>query len=158
LPANVATILAGAIFGPLIGAILSWIGSNVATVLAYVLARTVAQRPIKRLFGEHKLLRQLKANDGVLPLFRLRVVPVAPFAVLSYVAGIAGVSLRRLVIASAIGGLPSSIAFAYVGSELLSGVVSGGDASRRPLWIAAGVTLAMLLLSVIPMIARKLRD
>jgi uncharacterized membrane protein YdjX (TVP38/TMEM64 family) len=157
LPANLATMLAGAVFGTWTGAVVSWVGSMVATMLAYVLARSIAQRPIKRLFGEHKLLRQLRDHDDVASLFRMRVVPVAPFAVLPYVAGIAGVSLRRLVIASAIGGIPGSVAYAYVGSKLLAGIVSGTDA-RRPLVIAAGVTVVMLVVSVLPALVRKMRD
>ncbi len=157
LPANIATILAGAVFGSWVGAILSWTGSLIATVLAYVLARTVARRPVTRLFAGHRFLRHLRDLDGIVPLFRLRVVPVAPFAVMPYVAGIAGVSLRRLLIASALGGIPGSIAYAYVGSKLLEGV-SGGDSPQRPLWIAAGVTVAMLLLSLLPVLAKKLRD
>lgn len=157
LPANLATMLAGAIFGTWVGATVSWVGSLVATMIAYVLARSIAQRPVKRLFGEHRLLRQLRERDDVLSLFRMRVMPVAPFAVLAYGAGIAGISLRRLTIATAIGGLAGSLAYAYVGSKLLAAIVSG-HASRRPLLIAAGVTTAMLLVSVLPALVRRARD
>lgn len=157
LPANVATILGGAVFGALIGAPLAWAGSLIATVFAYWLARSVARRPITRLFGEHRLLRQLKDNDGVIPLLRLRVIPVAPFAVMAYVAGIAGVSMRRLLLATAIGILPSAIAYALVGSAILKGLVSPDDASGRALWIAGGITLLMFSLSVAPAIVRRMR-
>jgi uncharacterized membrane protein YdjX (TVP38/TMEM64 family) len=158
VPASVATVLGGAIFGSWKGALLSWIASLLGTVLAHWLSRTVAHKPIRRLFGEHKLLRQLKAHDGVWPLFRLRIIPVAPFAVLGYIAGIAGVSLRRLLIATALAVIPSVWAYSYVGAALITGMTSANDASSRALWIAGIVTGAMLLVSIVPGLIQRFRD
>lgn len=158
LPATIFTVLGGAIFGPWIGAMLSWGGSMLGTVLTHWLAQYVAQKPLRRVFGEHRILKHLKDHDDVRALLRLRVIPIAPFAVLDYAAGVAGVSLRRLLTATAIGIVPSAVAYAYVGSQLLAGMVSRGEASRRGIWIALGVTLVMFLLSVVPGIVRRLRD
>lgn len=157
IPATVATLLGGAIFGSWKGALLAWIASLIGTVLAHVLSRSLARKPIQRLFGEHELMKQLKDNDGVMTLIRLRVIPVAPFAVLGYIAGIAGVSLQRLLLATAIAVLPSVIAYSYVGAELITGMTSADDASKRALWIAGGVTVAMLLVSVAPGLIARLR-
>lgn len=158
LPAAVATLLGGAIFGAWIGALLAWLGAVAGTVLAHLLARSVARAPLKRLFGEHRLLRQLKDHDDVVALLRLRILPVAPFAVLDYVAGVAGVSLSRLLLATMLGVIPSVVAYTYVGAELLRGIVSKSEASHRALWIAGGVTVLMLLLSVAPRLWQKVRD
>jgi uncharacterized membrane protein YdjX (TVP38/TMEM64 family) len=57
-----------------------------------------------------------------------------------------------------LGVIPSVIAYAYVGSELIKGIISQSDASRSALWIAAVVTVGMLLLSVTPALVRKFRD
>jgi uncharacterized membrane protein YdjX (TVP38/TMEM64 family) len=158
VPASVATVLGGAIFGSWKGALLSWIASLLGTVLAHWLSRSVARKPIQRLFGEHKLLRQLKEHDGVWPLFRLRIIPVAPFAVLGYIAGIAGVSLKRLLIATAMAVIPSVWAYSYVGAELITGMTAANDVSKRALWIAAAVTGAMLLVSIVPKLVQRFRD
>lgn len=158
LPAAVATVLGGAIFGAWFGALLAWLGSLAGTVLAHFLARSVARAPARRLFGEHRLLRQLKDHDDVFALLRLRVLPVAPFAVLDYVAGVAGVSLPRLLLATMIGVIPSVVAYTYVGAELLRGIVSKSEASHRALSIAGAVTLLMLLLSVAPRLWQKKRN
>jgi uncharacterized membrane protein YdjX (TVP38/TMEM64 family) len=158
LPAAVATIIGGAVFGAWKGALFAWLGALVGTVLAHYLARTIARGPVKRLFGEHRYLRELKNRDSVLALFRLRLLPVAPFAVLDYVAGVAGVSLRRLLLATMIGMIPSVVAYTYVGAELLKGIISGGEASHRAFWIAGAVTIAMLALSVVPGLLQKLRE
>lgn len=148
LPAAIVTLLCGAIFGRWIGAGIAWAGFLLGTVLAYEVAHRLARRPMTRLFGEHKLLRQLKDHDDVLTLFRLRVIPVAPVAVMAYVAGLANVSLKRLLLASALGAIPTVAAYSYAGSALLASMVSPADASKRALWIAGAVTVGMILLSL----------
>lgn len=150
LPATAVIVLGGAIFGPWVGALLAWTGAMAGTVVAYWLAHNVARRPMQRLFGEHRLLRQLRQRGDTVALFRLRVLPIAPFGVLDYVAGIAGVSLTRLLIATALGTSLSVLAYAFVGHALLAGLISQRDGSQRALWIAGGVTLGMLALSLIP--------
>ena len=158
LPAWIATLVGGALFGPWKGALLAWTGALAGTVVTHLLARYVAKAPMRRLFGEHRLLRHLREHDDVMELLRLRILPVAPFAVLDYVAGVAGVSLRRLLLATMMGVIPSVIAYAYVGSELINGMISRTDASRRALWIAGVVTVGMLLISVTPGLIRRWRD
>jgi uncharacterized membrane protein YdjX (TVP38/TMEM64 family) len=158
LPVAIMTLLGGAIFGPLVGATLSGVGALLGTIAVHVLTRSIAMAPARRLFGSHRLVKQLGENDDVLTLFRLRVLPVAPFGVLNYIAGLASVSLRRLLVATALGVVPSVIAYSFVGAQLLSGLVSEGEATRRGLVIAGAVTLFMVLLSVAPALVRRMRE
>ncbi len=158
LPANVATMLSGAVFGWKVGSGVSVAGAMLGSVAAYWLARTIARRPILKLFGEHRLLTRLKANDGIIALFQLRVLPVAPFAVLSYLAGVAGVSMRRLLIATLLGAVAQNIAYSFAGQALLEGMVSSSQASRRALLMALGITVLMLLLSLGAGFVRRRRE
>ena len=158
LPAWIATLIGGALFGAWKGAALAWCGALVGTVASHLLARYVARAPMRRLFGESRLLGALRDHDDVMYLLRLRVLPVAPFAVLDYVAGVAGVSLRRLLVATMLGVIPSVVAYAYVGSELMRGLVTHSEATRGAMWIAGAVTAGMLLLSVVPTLIRWIRE
>ena len=155
LPSNVGSWIAGAMFGVWTGAATALIGGLLATVVGYGLARSIARRPIQRLFGEHRLLRALKKRDDIITLFQLRVIPVAPFAVLTYVAGIAGASLRKLLLATAIGGVPACLAHAFVGTQLMQGLTAASGDSKRALLLAAGVTIAMLLISIVVGLVRR---
>lgn len=156
LPAVVATILGGAFFGWFWGGVLAWCGQMVGTLLTHTLSARVARRPFQRLFGQHRLLQQLKNDVGVIGLFRLRVLPVAPFGVFAYVAGIAGLSLTKLMMATAFGMLPSLVAYSYVGTQLMRGLIDPGS-TERALRVAAYVTLGMLALSLLPMLVRRVR-
>lgn len=155
IPANAATWLAGALFGTWLGAAVSYVGGLVATVAGYWLARRIARRPIERLFREHRLLRALKRRDDIATLFQLRVLPVAPFAVLTYVAGIAGVSVRKLMLATAIGAIPTSLAHAFVGTQLMQGLTTSTGDAKRALLLAGGVTAGMLLVSLVVGLVRR---
>lgn len=154
LPAVVATILGGAFFGWFWGGVLAWCGQIVGTALTHTLSARVARGPFQRLFGNHRLLRQLRNDVGVLGLFRLRILPVAPFGVFAYVAGIAGLSLTKLLVATAVGMLPSLVAYSYVGTQLMRGLMDP-TAGERALRLAGYVTLAMLTLSIIPAFVRR---
>jgi uncharacterized membrane protein YdjX (TVP38/TMEM64 family) len=155
LPANAATWMAGALFGTWLGGAVAYAGGVLATAIGYWLARRMARRPIERLFGEHRLMRALRKRDDTATLFQLRVIPVAPFAVLTYVAGIAGVSLRKLLLATIIGGIPACLAHAFVGTQLIQGLTRSTGDAKRALLLAGGVTAGMLLLSLVVGIVRR---
>ncbi len=157
LPTTPLSIIGGALFGAVKGAALAWIAEMVATVTAYTLARSIGQRAVRRFLGRHHLLERIKKQSDFATLLRLRVLPVAPFAVLDYVAGLAGVSVRILLLASAVGIVPSIVAYTYVGAELAIGLEQTGVARLRALWIAAGITVIMVCISLVPVVVRRFR-
>lgn len=158
LPVTVLSIVGGALFGTTRGVLLAWIGAMIGTVTAYILARSIGQGPVKRFLGRHKLLNELQKRSDFWALLRLRVLPLAPFAVLNYLAGIVGTSLRRLLLVTAIGALPTLVVYGYAGSEIVTGLEQAGDARLRAFWIAGGVTLVMICLSLVPRLVRQFRS
>jgi len=155
VPITVLSIVGGALFGATRGVLLAWAGAMVGTVAAYLLARSIGQGSVRRFLGRHHLLGQLRKRSDFWALFRLRVLPVAPFAVLDYLAGLAGISLRVVLLATAIGVLPAVGAYAYAGSELLTGLEQAGQARHRAFWIAGSVTLVMICISLLPRAMRQ---
>ena len=150
LPITVLSIVGGALFGTMRGLALAWAGAMIGTVTAYFLARSIGQGSVRRFLGRHHLLDRLNKRSDFWALLRLRVLPVAPFAVLDYVAGLVGVSLRVLLLATAIGALPTLVVYSYAGSELLTGLEQSGESRLRAFWIAGAVTLLMIGGSLVP--------
>jgi uncharacterized membrane protein YdjX (TVP38/TMEM64 family) len=157
LPTTPLSIVGGALFGAVRGLPLAWTAEMVATVTAYTLARSIGQRPVRRFLGRHHLLQRIKNQSDFASLLRLRVLPVAPFAVLDYVAGLAGVPIKVLLLATAVGILPSVAVYTYVGAELAAGLGETGVARFRSLWIAGGLTTLMVLISMSPALIRRFR-
>ena len=158
LPITVLAILGGALFGTLRGMVLAWIAAMLATVAGYVLARSIGQGSVRRYLGRHHFLTRLQKRSDFWALVALRNLPLAPFAVLTYLAGLVGISLRVLLLATAIGSLPTLAAFAYAGSEVAIGLEQGGQARLRAFWIAGGVTVVMIALSLLPRVIRRIRE
>ena len=157
LPVVVMTIIGGAFFGPVFGPLFAWCGAVTGTMLTHTLASRIARGPLRRMFGDHRLLQQLREDVSVVGLFSLRIIPIAPFGVFAYVAGLAGVKLWRLVVASGCALIPSVIAYGYVGAELMRGLTNDPEAAGRALRVAGYVTIFMFSLSVVPAILRKVR-
>jgi len=157
LPITVLCIIGGALFGTARGATLAWSGAMAATLIAHTLARSIGQKSVHQLLGRHHLLDRLRKRSDFWLLVRLRLAPVPPFAVLDYVAGLVGVSLRVLLLATAIGVLPAVAAYCYAGAELVTGLQQAGEARFRAFWIAGGVTLIMMCISLVPTAIRQLR-
>jgi uncharacterized membrane protein YdjX (TVP38/TMEM64 family) len=157
LPITVVSIVGGALFGAILGVLLSWVAAMIGTVAAYFLARSIGQGSVRRFLGRHHLLGDLRKRSDFWALLRLRVLPVAPFAVLDYLAGLVGIRLGVLLLASAIGALPTLAAYAYAGSELVTGLEQSGQARLRAFWIAGGVTLVVIFISLVPSVIRRLR-
>jgi uncharacterized membrane protein YdjX (TVP38/TMEM64 family) len=158
LPITVLSMVGGALFGTIRGLALAWTGAMVGTVTAYFLARSIGQGSARRFLGRHHLLGRLRKRSDFWALLRLRALPVAPFAVLDYLAGLVGVSLRVLLLATAIGILPQVVAYSYAGTELMTGLEQAGQARLRAFWIAGAVTVLMICVSLIPRAIRQFRE
>jgi uncharacterized membrane protein YdjX (TVP38/TMEM64 family) len=158
LPATILSILGGALFGITKGLILAWTGAMIGTVLAHTVARSIGKNAIRRLLGKHTLLRKLGERTKVRTLVRLRVLPLAPFGVLDYVAGLAGVPLRTLLLATAIGIVPGTAAYTYAGDQARLGLEDPGSAGRRALLVAGLVTITVTGIALAPWLGSKLRS
>lgn len=77
-------------------------------------------------------------------LLLLRLIPIIPYNILNYVAGLACIKPREYVTATFIGTIPGIFIFTYLASSIASGLVSPRQAFVRIL--IAGALLAALAL------------
>lgn len=118
LPGFVPTFVGGALFGVLEGSALSVVGAVAGATLAFLTARRLGHVPVKELAGARAdRLDEWLRRHGLIALLYARLVPIIPFNVLNYAAGLAGISTRRYVIATAVGILPGTVAYTVLGSS-----------------------------------------
>ena len=153
LPTTIASIVAGAVFG-FTGFALAWAGLMLGSVLAYLLGRYTGRRVTERFLGRHPLLERMRAQASTWDLVRLRVLPIAPFGIFGYLAGMTMVSFRRLLIATGVSVLPTLAAYAYAGAELGRAVETGSSA-HRALVVAGATTVVVAALAAISMFLGK---
>ena len=95
LPTTPLNVAAGVLFGPGWGLLWTVVGAWLAAVVGFALARGVGQAWVKRWLGRRwgHWHRYVHRRGGVV-LFWLRLLPLVPYGVVNYGAGLLGVSWR----------------------------------------------------------------
>jgi len=126
LPGSILTLGAGAIYGFWIGTLIVTISSAVGAAASFLIARYLAHGWIQRKLGHTRRFHALEravGKEGWKIILISRISPIVPHSLVSYAAGLTNISFWRFTIASFLGFLPLSAAYAYIGALL-------GDALR----------------------------
>lgn len=147
VPASVFLIAAGVIWGWRLGSLYSITAALAGAVMSYYVSRFIGAEAMER-FGGAKIARYLE-RAGFQTMLILRLIPLFPFAVLNYGAGIAGVRARDFFFSTALGVLPSMIVVCYSADAIARGMMSREDALKTMLKVgfifAAVVSVPILL-------------
>lgn len=120
LPSWPVTVAAGALYGPVPGTFYSLVGGMLGAAINFSISRRFGQPFVLRRFGQAwvdraALLRPL--HFLVLSLFG-RLIPIASFDAVAYVAGISRISLPTFLGAALLGQAPAFLAYALFGSDI----------------------------------------
>ncbi len=152
LPKSVFTLAAGAVFGLAQGLIVVVVGACAGAVLAFYLARTLGRGGLHRLTGfrSQRLDAQL-ARRGFLTVLVARLVPLVPFTVVNYVAGVTALRLRVFLAATALGMLPATTAYVALGAY-------GFEPGSWPFWAALIALVALTAGGALIGLARRRQE
>ena len=144
LPGSVLTLGAGAVFGVSRGVVIVWISATLGATAAFLVGRYLVRDWVARTIAANPKLQALDATvtrEGWMIVLLMRLSPVIPFNLLNYAFGATRVSLRDYAAASAVGMLPGTMMYVYLGS--VAGELAAGSArARTPLeWAFYGVGL-----------------
>lgn len=156
LPGAILTLAAGFAYGPVWGLVLVSPASVAGATCAFVLGRTVLRGWAERKVGQSPTARAIDAaveRDGLKLVLLLRLSPVFPFNVLNYALSLTKISLGRYVFGSAVGMLPGTALYVYLGSLApvaaeLSSAGRGGGATRLVFYVIGFVaTVAVVVVA-----------
>ena len=123
------------------------IGASIGAAAAFGIGRRIGRDAVAELAGERVLrLDAWIARRGFIAVLYARLIPFVPFNALNYVAGVTGVRARDYLVATTVGIIPGSFAYAALGGNL--------DDPSSPAFIAA-VALVVGLALAGPFIARR---
>lgn len=113
VPLIFLTLVAVAAYGPLAGSACVLAAALLSAAVSYTVGYRLGREVVERLAGPrvNQLSRRL-ARQGLLAVIAVRLVPVAPFAVVNMVAGASHLRLRDLLLGTAIGILPGTLGVA----------------------------------------------
>jgi phospholipase D1/2 len=122
-PRPIITLFAVVSFGVWGGFLLAYVGILIAAVLTYYMGYKLDRGVVRRIAGPRlNHLSQVMRRRGLLAMTAIRLVPLAPFAVVNIVAGTIHVPLRHFVLGSALGILPGTLVATVFGDQLAHGL------------------------------------
>ncbi len=123
VPGLVITVANAWIFGWQYGAVYSWTGALCGALLDFGIARWYG-RPVVRHIVSSRYLELVDGylhKNGVVAILLTRVIPVLPFKVVSFGAGLTAIPVRLFIFTTAAGQTPGIILYSILGQNLMHG-------------------------------------
>lgn len=126
LPSTALNLTGGAIFGPWLGTIWTSLGAIIAAIVAFGFTRTVGREAIaKRLAGRWQAMDAEMRQGGLFYMFAIRLVPIMPYGLVNFAAGLTSISFKDYLLGTVIGTVPSVLPFVLLGSSGLKALTTG---------------------------------
>lgn len=113
---NIATVLA---FGPVMGNVYALAGWIASAAMGFGVGRVLG-RDLMRTLGRSRFDRLIHPAEqhGFLTVLTLRVLPVAPFTLVNFFIGAAGIYFWHFILASVVGRIPGIVVLSLAGIQL----------------------------------------
>lgn len=143
VPLVFLTLVTMVAFGPWAGFTYTLIGALLGATISYTVGMTLGRVAVQRLGGERvQAVNRALARHGLLAVVAVRLVPVAPFAIVNMVAGASHIRLRDLLLGSAIGIMPFTVAAMVFMPQMIAALKQ--PSSTTFLFLAITVALIVL--------------
>jgi uncharacterized membrane protein YdjX (TVP38/TMEM64 family) len=126
LPSTALNLAGGALFGPWLGTLWTTIAAIIAAVVAFAFTRTIGRQLVaKRLAGYWQTIDAEIHQGGLFYMFSIRLLPIIPYGLVNFAAGLTSISFRDYFIGTALGTLPGVLPFVLLGSSGLKTLQTG---------------------------------
>jgi uncharacterized membrane protein YdjX (TVP38/TMEM64 family) len=143
IPTQALSIVAVLLWGWLKGGFIELLSATAGAVFPFLIARSALRESIAARLARHDAVAGVLEREGFTLLLILRVVPVIPYTILNYVAGLSSLRLWQYVAATILGMVPSTFIFAYFVESIIEGLIAPWTVALRA--IGAGLLLAALI-------------
>jgi uncharacterized membrane protein YdjX (TVP38/TMEM64 family) len=110
VPLSFLTVVILVALGPMVGVACAMAGALLGAAASYGLGHLLGREVMHQLGGARmNAVSERLARRGVLAVAAVRLVPIAPFAVVNMVAGATHIRLRDLLLGTALGMLPGTL-------------------------------------------------
>lgn len=116
-PDSILAISGGMCFGLVFGSIYTMIGAACGGTFSFFLSRWIGSQFIKNK-TESNTLKKVINEKGFLIVLLLRLIPLFPFDVISYGAGLSNIKYKDFILATLIGIIPGVLVFNNIGTQV----------------------------------------
>ena len=144
IPSQITTIVAGFVFGPVLGLIYSIVGAFLGSMFIFMLARKYGKSLALKFFPKKDLVHfnVMFKKKKRWTLFLARMAPLFPNDLVSFGAGLTNIKFKNFNLVSTIGFVIQMAILSYFGSELSTGKVSW------PLVFISVIVSSLLLITI----------
>jgi uncharacterized membrane protein YdjX (TVP38/TMEM64 family) len=143
-PRPLITLFAVIAFGPWLGFVTAMTGIVGAALSTYYAGRVLPARTIRHLAGEKvDRMSAVLRRRGLVAIFAVRIIPVAPFFIEGMIAGAVRIKLWHYVVGTVLGMAPGTLTTTVFGDFFATAIE---DPSRVNYWLLAGVALFFVIL------------
>ncbi|BAY09674.1 TVP38/TMEM64 family protein [Calothrix sp. NIES-2098] len=126
LPSTALNLTGGAIFGPWLGTFWTSVAAILAAIASFIFARTIGYEIVsRRLAGRWQAIDAEVRQGGVFYMFAIRLVPIMPYGLVNFAAGLTSVSFKDYLIGTILGTVPGVLPFVLLGSSGLKAIRTG---------------------------------
>jgi phospholipase D1/2 len=146
-PVTVLSAATAIVFPPWKAAPISLTGILLSAALLHWIGARFLRKPGRDLLGRTlRKLREALHDHSIVTIATLRMTPIAPFSLVNLAAGAVGVRLSDYMLGSALGLAPGLTMMCLFGRQVRA---FWKDPSAWAVFIAAGITLAWIALSLL---------
>ncbi len=117
-PDSVLAIGGGLMFGLIKGYVFTLIGALLGASLSFYISRKLGRNFVKKLTKEKlETIEKMINYKGFFVVLLLRLVPLFPFDIISYGAGLTSIKFRDFIFATIIGTIPGILVFTNIGAQ-----------------------------------------
>lgn len=140
--AAIMSLVAGALFGVVLGSVIVSFASTIGATLAFLSSRYLLRDWVQGKFGERlRAIDDGLAKDGAFYLFTLRLIPVFPFFVINLLMGLTRIKTWTFFWVSQLGMLAATVVFVNAGTQISR--IESTSGLLSPMLIASFVALAL---------------
>jgi uncharacterized membrane protein YdjX (TVP38/TMEM64 family) len=140
--AAIMSLVAGALFGLVLGTVIVSFASTIGATLAFLSSRYLLRDWVQGKFGERlRAIDEGLAKDGAFYLFTLRLIPVFPFFVINLLMGLTRIKTWTFFWVSQLGMLAATVVFVNAGTQISR--IESTSGLLSPALIGSFVALAL---------------
>lgn len=141
-PDSILAIGGGLIFGLTKGYIYTVIGALIGATLSFYISRKLGRDFVKKLSKE-KLddVERMIDSNGFFIVLMLRLIPLFPFDIISYGAGLTSVKYKDFIVATFLGTIPGILVFTNIGAQSVN--IGSGS-----FYISIGALVLLVIISI----------
>ena len=144
LPGWIFTVGAGLVYGIVGGTLVALGGAIIGATLAFLIARYLLRKNIEEFANKNprfKAIDDAVGKNGWKIIGLLRLSPLIPFNLSNYFYGITSVSFAAYVAVSAVGMIPGTLLYAYLGAIGKAGIAGEKTQHSTAQYVLLGVGL-----------------